>query len=47
MFSILRDYMEGTEFDLTKGKGAGFYGSPVRYAGGPSKANYVKGGWER
>ena len=46
---ILRDYYEGTKFDLTKGLAAGPFGSPVRYDGdrGLSGPNGDKGAWER
>ena len=43
LMDILRDYYEGTEYDLTKGMAAGPFGSPVRW--GENKS--VKGGWER
>jgi dipeptidase len=42
--SILRDHFEGTEFDMTKGLGAGPFGNPVRFDG-PTRN--VTGGWER
>lgn len=44
MMSILKDYYQGTQYDASKGLGAGPFGSPVRYDG-PSKN--VTGGWER
>ena len=42
LFDILSDTYEGTEFDLSKGVGAGPYGYPHRYGG-----NKGIGGWER
>ena len=43
IMNILRDYYQGTEYDMTKGLSAGPFGSPVRWGG---NANDV-GGWER
>jgi len=49
VFAILRDFYEGTAFDLTKGLAAGPFGSPVRYDGdnGLSGRRGNNGAWER
>eukprot|EP00667_Euglena_gracilis_P004711 EG_transcript_4739 len=49
IMSIMRDYYEGTEFDLTKGLAAGPFGTPVRYDGdnGLSGRRGNNGAWER
>jgi dipeptidase len=41
---VLRDYYEGTPFDLTKGLAAGPFGNPIRFDG---ESKGVTGGWER
>ncbi|RLN60963.1 hypothetical protein BBJ28_00002657 [Nothophytophthora sp. Chile5] len=41
---LLRDYFQGTPYDLSKGLAAGPFGSPMRW-GGDDKG--VLGGWER
>ncbi|GAX81201.1 hypothetical protein CEUSTIGMA_g8633.t1 [Chlamydomonas eustigma] len=43
---LLRDHYEGTPFDLTRGLGAGPFGSPTRWSGGINEAA-LGGGWER
>jgi dipeptidase len=52
--AIYRDSYEGTEFDLTRGSGAGPFGTPVRYDVNPDKGDtwdlehYTpEGAWER
>lgn len=42
--SLMRDYFQGTEYDMSKGVGAGPFESPLRYDG-PGQG--VKGAWER
>ena len=51
---IYRDHYEGTEFDLTKGAGAGPWGDPTRYENNPDQGNTFElsvntptGAWER
>jgi dipeptidase len=51
---IYRDHYEGTEFDLTKGKGASPWGDPTRYENNPDQGNAFelnvntpRGAWER
>jgi dipeptidase len=51
---IYRDHYEGTEFDLTKGAGAGPWGNPTRYENNPDQGNTFElnvftpsGAWER
>lgn len=51
---IYRDHYEGTEFDLTKGTGAGPWGDPTRYENNPDQGNTFElnvftpdGAWER
>lgn len=51
---IFRDHYEGTEFDMTDGKGAGPWSDPTRYENNPDKGNTwelsvntPKGAWER
>lgn len=44
MMGLLRDYYEGTAYDMTKGIAAGPFGNPIRYGG---KSHGVVGGWER
>lgn len=51
---IYRDHYEGTEFDLTKGAGAGPWGNPTRYENNPDQGNAFElnvftptGAWER
>lgn len=53
-FSLFRDHYEGTEFDLTKGRASGAYGSPNRYLGNYDRVDFPnkqkerrKGAWER
>ncbi|ETI37744.1 hypothetical protein F442_16281 [Phytophthora nicotianae P10297] len=41
---LLRDYFQGTQYDLSKGLAAGPFGNPMRW-GGDEKG--VVGGWER
>ncbi len=52
--NIYRDHYEGTEFDLTKGEGAGPWGDPTRYENNPDQGNAFelnvntpRGAWER
>jgi len=52
--NIFRDHYEGTEFDLTKGAGAGPWGDPTRYENNPDQGNTFElnvftptGAWER
>lgn len=52
--NIYRDHYEGTEFDLTRGKGAGPWGDPTRYENNPDQGNAFelnvntpRGAWER
>ena len=55
IFALYRDHYEGTEFDMTKGKAAGPFGSPERYFGpydgsSPDVADPDRkmiGAWER
>ncbi len=51
---IYRDHYEGTEFDLTRGGGAGPWGNPTRYDNNPDQGNTFElnvftpaGAWER
>ncbi|RMX64388.1 hypothetical protein KXD40_008017 [Peronospora effusa] len=44
IMDLLRDYYEGTQYDMTKGMAAGPFGAPVRWSGSPGG---VTGGWER
>lgn len=51
---IYRDHYEGTEFDMTKGKGAGPWGNPTRYEANPDQGDTFRlqvccpeGAWER
>ncbi|KAI9909562.1 hypothetical protein PsorP6_015310 [Peronosclerospora sorghi] len=44
MMELLRDYYQGTRYDLTKGLTAGPFGAPVRWSG---SSRGVVGGWER
>ncbi len=51
---IYRDHYEGTEFDMTQGKGAGPWNDPTRYENNPDKGNTFElsvnvpqGAWER
>ena len=51
---IYRDHYEGTEFDLTRGAGAGSWGDPTRYENNPDQGNTFElnvftptGAWER
>ncbi|DBA01297.1 TPA: hypothetical protein N0F65_001802 [Lagenidium giganteum] len=44
IMDLLRDYYQGTEYDMSKGLAAGPFGSPIRWDG-PTKG--VLGGWER
>jgi len=45
-FRVMRDYFEGTEFDLTQGLAAGPFGTPDRWRAGAAEAA-VGGAWER
>ncbi|GAA4495879.1 dipeptidase [Pseudaeromonas paramecii] len=52
--AIYRDHYEGTEFDLTRGAGAGPWSNPTRYENNPDQGNAFeinvyapKGAWER
>lgn len=54
VINIYRDHYEETEFDLTKGFGAGAWGNPVRYENNPDQGDsfnlntyHPKGAWER
>lgn len=53
VISLYRDHYEGTEFDQTKGPGAGPWGSPTRYYSSQDQAsdrsafNTLKAAWER
>ncbi|GLD91598.1 hypothetical protein PINS_up000131 [Pythium insidiosum] len=44
IMNLLRDYYQGTPYDMSKGVGAGPFGAPVRWDG---SAKNVTGGWER
>jgi dipeptidase len=44
VMNIMRDYYEGTPFDMTVGMAAGPFGSPDRFG---SNKNVTGGGWER
>ncbi|KAI9907611.1 hypothetical protein PsorP6_004312 [Peronosclerospora sorghi] len=44
VMSLLRDYFQGTPYDLSKGLGAGPFGMPMRWNGDEKG---VVGGWER
>ena len=47
VMAILRDHLEGTRFDLTKGPAAGPFGSPVRFTGGEVESAFaMQGNWE-
>jgi len=52
--AIYRDHYEGTEFDMTRGHGAGPWSDPTRYATNPDQGNTweltvnkPQGAWER
>jgi len=52
--AIYRDHYEGTEFDLTRGAGAGPWSNPTRYENNPDQGNAFEinvftphGAWER
>ena len=47
LFRVMRDYYQGTEFDLTVGVAAGPFGSPDRWYAGAGEAMIPEGGWER
>jgi len=53
IFALYRDHYEGTQFDMTKGVGAGPYGDPTRFYGSYDGASYdvsehkLYGAWER
>lgn len=49
VFSVLRDYFQGTEFDMSKGLAAGPWGSPARFSiGDETRAHFGgKGNFER
>lgn len=44
IFKVYRDHYEGTKFDMTQGLGAGPFGNPTRFDGGPQSDG---AGWER
>jgi len=46
VFNILRDYYQGTDFDLSKGLAAGPFGNPMRYDTS-GETNFTSGYWER
>lgn len=46
LWNIHKDYMEGTEFDLSGGLAAGPFGSPNRVVAGQHEKE-VGGHWER
>eukprot|EP00742_Colponemidia_sp_Colp-10_P002370 GILJ01002526.1.p1 GENE.GILJ01002526.1~~GILJ01002526.1.p1 ORF type:complete len:658 (+),score=115.19 GILJ01002526.1:40-1974(+) len=46
VFKMQRDYFEGTDYDLSKGMGAGPFGTPIRWDGA-SGERAVKGQWAR
>lgn len=46
LFRVMRDYYQGTVFDLTTGLAAGAFGSPDRWASGVGE-ELVHGAWER
>eukprot|EP01079_Euglenida_sp_SAG-EU17-18_P010841 gene10841-41_t len=46
MFGTMRDYYQGTPYDMTKGLAAGPFGTPDRWAPGPGEQQ-VNGHWER
>ena len=43
----MRDYYEGTPFDMTVGMAAGPFGTPDRFGGSNTPNQSVVGGWER
>jgi dipeptidase len=45
--AAMRDYYEGTPFDMTLGMAAGPFGSPDRFGGPVAGDTPVPGGWER
>ena len=47
LFRVMRDYYQGTDFDLTSGVAAGPFGSPDRWYAGAAEAAIPDGGWER
>lgn len=47
VFSLYRDYLQGTEFDLTTGLASGPFGTPDRYTGGEGERSFKNGWWER
>jgi dipeptidase len=53
VFALYRDHYEGTQFDMTKGVGAGPYGDPTRFYGSYDGSGYdvsnhkLYGAWER
>jgi len=49
VFSVMRDYFQGTEFDMSKGLAAGPWGSPARFSiGDETRAHFGgKGNFER
>eukprot|EP00287_Rhodomonas_sp_CCMP768_P014540 CAMPEP_0196758138 /NCGR_PEP_ID=MMETSP1091-20130531/104028_1 /TAXON_ID=302021 /ORGANISM="Rhodomonas sp., Strain CCMP768" /LENGTH=673 /DNA_ID=CAMNT_0042106941 /DNA_START=15 /DNA_END=2036 /DNA_ORIENTATION=- len=46
VMAVMRDYLQGTTFDLTRGIAAGPFGTPDRYNPGKGEAA-VSGAWER
>jgi dipeptidase len=48
VLALLRDFYEGTPYDLTRGVAAGPFGSPIRYdTWSESRSRFPNGGWER
>ena len=47
VMGVMRDYYEGTEFDMTVGMAAGPFGSPDRFGGSNTPGEAVEGRWER
>lgn len=47
VMGVMRDYYEGTPFDMTVGMAAGPFGAPDRFGGSSTPNQTVAGGWER